>query len=205
MPGISLTDPFGPSTVTVFKPKRLCNPADKEHEDPAAPSRPDHLITYDITQTSARFLGFRDVTVINQFGTIHVDLVRPDRLQVPSTKSLSAPPPPPTTPMIDHFKCYRIKRSLGAPIFSKIFGVEVEDQFGTDTLTVLKPIRLCYAANKNNEGILEPGRRLLCYRVNATPRFKQQGLIFTNNQLGPLTNRRVTHVDELCLTSLTIP
>ena len=155
-------------------------------------------------QTSGRFLPVRDQVVTNQFGTIHLDLIRPDRLFVPSSKSVISPPVPlPTPPTLDHFKCYHVKTSLGSPRFNKIRGVTVQDQFLTDTVDLLKPQRLCYAADKNDEGVVDPTARLLCYWASAVPRFHAPGIIFINNQFGTASLRRVTHVDELCVPSMT--
>ena len=58
-----------------------------------------------------------------------------------------------TEPTVDHFQCYKVKRSKGSPKFQKILGVTVQDQFGTVKVDLLKPIRLCAPANKNGTRI----------------------------------------------------
>src|SRR5262249_56436284 len=88
----------------------------------------------------------------HQFGMTVLDVVRPDILLVPTLKTLVLPGPPALTqPTIDHFQCYKVKPTPGAPKFQKILGVKVDDQFGTATLDLLKPALLCAPANKQNE------------------------------------------------------
>src|SRR6185369_6821117 len=104
LPPITLDDRFGPGVVEVKRLKRLCAPADKNGEDPTAPTDVDHLGVYTIKQTSPRFPRVPNVEVYNQFGTQVVDLTRVERLMVPTVKSLTATPPLPSFE-VDHFKC----------------------------------------------------------------------------------------------------
>jgi hypothetical protein len=64
--------------------------------------------------------------------------------------------------------------------------VTLTDQFGTLTATVLKPTLLLNPVNKNNEGIEDPLRHLLCYKnrysVRLTPR-----RVEVTNQFGAQT------------------
>jgi hypothetical protein len=90
--------------------------------------------------------------IVNQFGTILLDVIRAMNVMVPSAKSLAAPAPPaPVNPGVDHFQCYKVRVSTGASRFHKIVGVKVDDQFGTGTFDLLEPMRLCAPADKNNE------------------------------------------------------
>ena len=67
---VSLVDQFGAAEgVVVRQPKRLCAPADKNGEDPDAPTRPEHLTGYDIRHP---FLPVQNQEIVNQFGTIVV-------------------------------------------------------------------------------------------------------------------------------------
>ena len=201
--GVSLNDEFGSGTVELRRAKRLCNPADKNDEDPTAPSDPDHLSGYVIKQTAPQFIPVPALQVTNQFGSITVDVVRPDMILVPSAKSLSAPPPPLTNPAIDHFKCYKIK---GARF--RVPGITVDDQFGTLRVDLKKPIRLCAAADKNGEGIQDPTAHLLCYKARISsgfPRFRGPGVpVYIDNQFGPDTID-VRHERELCVPSTVNP
>jgi hypothetical protein len=141
--------------------------------------------------------------VTNQFGTIKLDIVKPDVLMVPTLKTLALPGPagPPTDPAVpDHFQCYKAKRSKGSPKFQKILGVKVRDQFGTALLDLLKPIRLCAPANKLNEDPSAPQHRfhLLCYKTKNSAFGTVQ--TFTNSQFGPVQPLLI-HRRELCVPS----
>jgi hypothetical protein len=193
---VSLIDQFGDGTVDVRRPKRICNPANKRNEDPSAPSLPDHLVSYEIRKTGARFERVRDVRVTNQFGTIDVDLRRPSRLLVPSAKSLTSPAPPLGPTILDHYQCYDLGRAR-----TRVADVSVVDQFGTLSVDVKRPQSLCVAADKNGEGIQDPAAHLLCYQVKTTPqRTDFHGPIFIDNQFGA-GEFAFTRPTELCLPS----
>src|SRR5262249_19748534 len=46
--GVTLVDQFGSSTAGVLKPVALCNPVNKNGEDPTAPNHTEHLEGYQI-------------------------------------------------------------------------------------------------------------------------------------------------------------
>ena len=108
---LQLDDVFGAGIVTTGRAKRLCNPADKNGEDPTAPDHVQHLVGYQIRQRSPIFKTVREVEVVNQFGTLFLDVAKPDLLLVPSAKDLTGTPPPLVNPTLDHFKCHRVKRA----------------------------------------------------------------------------------------------
>ena len=58
----------------------------------------------------------------------------------------------------------------------------VVDQFGARSLPVLKPFELCNPVNKNAEGIKEPDRHLVCYKVKGG---FPGTTVAVNNQFGP--------------------
>jgi hypothetical protein len=95
-------------------------------------------------------------TVVNQFGTTVVDVSRPSFLLVPASKSLVSNPPPLAGPTVDHFQCYKVKRSRGTPKFTKIVGVTGADQFGSYTLDLLKPRYLCAPPTGGGSDDTEP-------------------------------------------------
>jgi cysteine-rich repeat protein len=194
--GVSLVDHLGPSTVDVIRPKRLCSPASKNGEDPSAPDHPDYLTGYKIVQRTS-FIKRRDITVSNQFGTVVIDIVRPEFLFVPSAVSLSAPPPPLAGPAVDHFKCYRAVRAK-----TRIPNVIVDDPFGTFGVAVKKPVRVCLAVDKNGEGILDATAQLLCYKIRqvSQPVFRGFAPVFENNQFEETTTS-VDHIRDLCVPS----
>jgi len=202
VPNVSVEDQFGQHTETVRFPHRLCAPADKKDEFPDAPAHPDHLIGHLVSGDPVKV---PHQTVVNQFGTIVLDVVRPDILLVPTLKTLAPPGPPALTqPTIDHFQCYKVKPSPGAPKFQKILGVKVDDQFGTATLDLLKPALLCAPANKQNEDPTAPDHpgHLLCYKTKHSAFGTVQ--TFTNSQFGP-AQPLLIHRRELCVPSLKNP
>ena len=190
---ITLNDLFGTGDVSVRRAKRICNPADKNDEDPGAVSQADHLKGYEINQVN-RFPGVRGLVVSNQFGETTLNLARPDYILVPTAKSLITNPPVPV-PGINHFKCYTIARAK-----FRASGIKVDDQFGTLNVDIKRPVRFCAAADKNGEGIIDSSEHLLCYQVRpvtGSPRVKYPQ-IFTTNQFGTAINR-VFGPRELCV------
>ncbi len=194
---VSLDDRFGPSTVEVIRPHRLCNPANVNGADPTAPDDPEHLVGYIIRQTVPRFAKVTNQVVTDQFGSLTVDLVKPDYLTVPSAKSMTSPPPPLVDPTLNHFKCYRVNHGI-----RRVPLVTIDDEFGSLRLMVRKPFRLCIPADKNGEGINDPQIPLMCYVVKPAigePPFKSSvAPVYVNNQFGQSTHR-VDHRRELCV------
>jgi hypothetical protein len=135
----------------------------------------------------------KGVVVENQFGSLTVDLTRPDRLFVPSAKSLTATPPLPASFLVDHFKCYRVR---GARF--RRSGVSVETQFGPMTVDVKRPLRLCAPVDKNGEGVNDPANHLMCYQVRKGTRGPKQ--VFVTNQFGA-DSYPVLGPRELCVPS----
>lgn len=195
--GVSLEDQFGPGEVTVRYRKRICNPADKNGEDPTAPTDDEHLMAYEIRQRDPRFQAIRDVRAVNQLGDITFDVVRPDRIMVPTAKDLVAPPPPLVNPSVDHFKCYRIRHAR-----TRVDGLNVTDQFGDLVVNVKRPLRFCVPADKNMEGINDPASHLMCYKVKTVPRRLMAGA--TLNIVNQLEDTPIvlTGPRELCVPSL---
>jgi hypothetical protein len=191
--GVSLDDQFGPSTVTIKKAKRICAPADKNGEDPTAVLAPDHFTAYTLKQTAPKFERIRGVTVTNQFGSLVMDVVKPDRLLVPTAKDFVSEPLPLTNPT-DHFKCYRVSRAK----FRKE-GISVETQFGPITVDIKKPLHLCTPVDKNGEGVIDPVTHLMCYQIRA-PRPEVPDQVYTSNQIGP-DDYGVFGARELCVPS----
>src|SRR5688572_3266873 len=151
---INVEDRFFDAPVTLRAPSHLCAPADKEDEDPTAPLDPEHLTGFPARGTTGNVLN---QTVTNQFGTLTLDLRRRSHLFVPTAKSLVSQPPPLVNPIIDHFQCYRVRRSRGSAPFSRIVGIKVDDQFGTATMDLIRPRFVCLPANKADEDPTAPG------------------------------------------------
>jgi len=86
--GVSLGDQFGTMTVDVKKPVSLCNPVDKQGEDPTAPSHIDHLVCYKIKRTdTVKFVPIVGVFVEDQFGSETLDVKRPASLCIPALEN----------------------------------------------------------------------------------------------------------------------
>jgi hypothetical protein len=190
---VSVQDRFGSANVVISTPHPLCAPSDKRGEDPAAVSDPAHLVGYVDRGAFTRVLN---QTVTNQFGTVKVDVVRRTHLLVPSSKSLVSQPPPLPPGTLDHFQCYLVKRSIGAPRFVPVRGVGAEDQFGSHAVDLLRPRYLCVPANKQNEDPTAPSHpgTLLCYKARHPGRFGTD-TAFINNQFGPLKTIITRRID----------
>lgn len=203
-PQVSLVDQFGAMTAVVGQPDSLCNPASKNGGDPTAPSHVDHLESYRILPLNPRQLARRfpvlQQKVVNEFGTLMVDVQSPLGLLVPTTTKRTKGPAAPASPAVDHFTCYDVQPSAKTPPFASIRNVKLTDEFGTATVTVVKPSRLCVSTNMNGKA---PGAethldQLMCYRLKAD--FNRVGRVFTNNEFGPGTFVPVDR-DEFCVPS----
>jgi hypothetical protein len=193
---VSAQDQFGTLSLQVRFPHRLCAPADKNGEGILDPT--EHLVGY---KAKAAFTKKLNQTVVNQFGTLQLDVVRPDLFMVPTAKDGVPLAPPPG----DHFTCYKVRRSRGTPKFVPVT-VTVGDQlFSNVGETLVKPIRLCAPADKNQEnpGAQNHPDHLLCYKVKST---SQIGDIVKTieNQFGA-GSLRLIHRRELCVPSLKNP
>jgi hypothetical protein len=192
--GVSAVDRLGASQLTIVRPKRLCNPANKNGEDPSALTNPNHFTGYIIKQTP-HFVPVSGVQITTQLGQVTAKLTKPDTILVPSAKDLTGPPAPLANPAVDHLMCYKVAKAK-----QRATGIAVDDQFGHIVLDVKKPFRLCIPVNKNGEGILDPTQNLLCYKIRQTssPFFRGLSPIFINNQF-EASQISVDHLRELCL------
>jgi hypothetical protein len=85
---VTIQDQFGSLEVTVKKPRAICNPVDKNAEDPSAPSHLAHLLCYQVKQTGPSRFGKRTgVYVRDQFGPERIDLTALTELCVPALKT----------------------------------------------------------------------------------------------------------------------
>jgi hypothetical protein len=110
----------------------------------------DHLTCYDIGGTFTA-----TVTVANQFGLHDLEIQKPDALCVPTEKF----PPAPVPLLRDHYKCYEASGPLvGAP-------VNLLDQFGPASVTLIEPVLFCNPVDKNGEGISNDFDHLTCYQT----------------------------------------
>ncbi len=204
--GVTVTDRYGSGTIDVTassRIKRICNPADMNGTYPGAPSDPNHLTGYLISKRRPRFKPVRNQAVVNELGTIVVRVVKPVVLLVPSTESLMGQPPPVGSPVIDHYQCYNVRGGR-----TRVANVQVVDAFGSLTVNIKRPSRLCTAADKRGEGILDPDANLMCYTVRAASGVESfrgpGGPVYVTNQFGS-DSLKVTRPTELCIPSKVIP
>jgi hypothetical protein len=175
--GVSVVDAVGASTMLIKRAKRICAPADVNGSDPTAPLDPGHLTFYTIRQTTP--FTAATATVTNEFGTATVKLSKPDRLLVPTAKSLTAIPDALATP-IDHFKCYRLSTAR-----TRVEDLTITDQFGTIEVDIKKPLHLCLAAAVNGEPVPQPNASLACYLVRGVRPATAPPIVYTRDQFGP--------------------
>jgi hypothetical protein len=202
-PTVTLTDQFGSASTPAQRPERLCAPANKNDEDPAAPADPAHLVGYTIRRPFAKVVRQR---IVNQFGETFVDVSRPDALMVPTAKSFEGAPPPLGSMFPPgSFQCYKLRRSPETPPFVRVPGVRVEDQFGAITLDVIKPKLLCAPVDRDGDDPAAPTRpdHLLCYKVLHRSRFPRF-LLFIGTDLGPSSVEIIRRV-EFCVPSFKNP
>jgi hypothetical protein len=180
---VTLTDRFGTRSMTVRKARRLCAPANKNGEDPSAPTSPDFMTAYAI-RDGGKFERVRAQTLVNQFGTLTVDIGTPRMLLVPSAYSPTSLPSSPAGAFVDHFTCYDVRATNRTPKFAGAT-VTVQTALETATIEVQKPERLCVPTNKNGEDPTAPTfpENFLCYKTRA--KGSPSGTAFLNNQFGP--------------------
>jgi hypothetical protein len=197
---VGLADQFEEKNFDVLKPKMFCNPAIKPELDPDAELGTDpHYLSYKIKKSHREPRHERKMAeVTNQFGTMIVETFKPDRLMVPSGKSLdldNAAAIPAPGLYSNHYKCYKVK----ATGFQAPSDVLVLDQF-TDIdgkrLRIVRPTRLCTPVDKTRSNgefapaILDPlempGDHLMCYSVTVArgERFNPRTEILSSNQFG---------------------
>jgi hypothetical protein len=199
--GLPLDDQFEMGTATVKKGKALCAPADT-----GAGVNDDvtHMTSYILKSDVAHVS--QTVTVTDQFGTLSLDTVKPQRLLVPTNKGLgSAPGTDPATNR-NHFKCYKVKRTPQTPKFEQAAGVHVVDQFEDRLYDIKKPTRLCVPVDKNGEGIPSPTAHLMCYkakRADGQPdHTRVEGQIHLRNQFGNDQQLDTVKEVELCVAAV---
>ncbi len=229
---VRLADQFEEGEFIVRGPRRLMNPAEKkrvvDQEEEVTPINDPvtHLVGYGIRKPygAPAHLPQTFIEVENQFGTVFVDTVRPVSLLVPSLKDLEAPIPDedlPETFPADHFKCYEVALSEGAPAFEPA-EVTLTDQFNEPEgkkFSVRRPKWLCNPVEKEVKGevteIQNPEAHLMCYAVREVREkidfFDFSSLfrlyhgpvakgVHVNNQFGPLELDAMEE-RELCVPS----
>jgi cysteine-rich repeat protein len=155
---VTLEDQFETKLTTVMWPDFFCNPVDKNGKginDSTA-----HLTCYKIKDARGQArLERQDVEVEDQFGKLTLTVRKTEALCVPSEKVEV-----PSALNLNHFKCYQGREAIGTPKFVRQ-RLDLEDQFGSVTVTVLKPEALCNPVDKNGAGITNPDTQMTCYKI----------------------------------------
>ncbi len=110
---------------------------------------------------------------------------------------------------MDHYRCYTVAVTKGTPKFVPILGVSVKDQFteaqilpeGPKLFDLKKLTRLCLAADKNSEGVVNSSAALLCYQavpVKGQPKHQPVKGLFLANQFGAEKADTIKE-EELCV------
>jgi len=219
--GVAVTDEFSGAPpdqheLDLKKTKALCNPADKNGEDPIAPTHTQHLESYVAKVTKLPTPQPKPTaqvrTTQDQFGVLKLKVTSVDRVMVPSNKVTGTNGAPPlTNPTVDHFKCYKAavakapKGQPPFPVFTPVT-VTVVDEFGGPlSYDLKKPKHFCSPADTNGEDPGAPDHPIhfVCYQAKLTklptpqPKFAKT-TASTNNQFGSEV-LNATAVDELCV------
>src|SRR5262249_35200510 len=136
-----------------------------------------------VVRTSARPVRSRQV--VSQFGSLTLDVKRPDLLLVPTAVSLTATPRPLTPPLLENFQCYSLRPSRGRRKFAPLLGLQVPAGLEPVSPAPLKPARLCVPATLDGEApaASEAPTHLLCYRTRSSASFGDVDF-FTNDRFG---------------------
>jgi hypothetical protein len=84
---VSILDQFGARTVDLTKPTRLCLPANKNGENPDAPTHPQHLMCYQAQGATPSFSAVSPIFINNQFGEQQLRATVLGEVCVPSLKT----------------------------------------------------------------------------------------------------------------------
>jgi hypothetical protein len=202
---VSLSDEFETADAELAKPVSIC--------------RPSELDGAEVGDLDAQLGGYQlksglkhekrtGIAVATAFGDLILDTVKAERLMLPTSLSEGGTPGALADTRVDHFKCYKAKVSKGTPKLPKGVQALVENFFEpARTLDVKKPKSLCVAADKNGEGIEQPGARLVCFQAKPAkgePKHAKREGVFVLNQLGEGRLDTVKET-ELCVPILPAP
>lgn len=205
--GLDIVDRFGASSVDLRRTSRLCAPASVEGSPASVPSEAEHLESYTAKRSSGaeRFARVERLRIVDEFGPLLVDVLKPSSFLVPTTASETAPPAAPT-PETDHLTCYKIRVSKGTPRFRPLRGAIVEDGFGPLAVDVRKPTLFCAPTNPENEapGAESHAAHLTCYKARARSVFAPRTGVHAHNGFGPET-LDLLGVSDVCLPSIVDP
>ena len=193
---VTLEDQFESKRTMIVRTDSFCDPVDKDGEGINDPSA--HLQCYKVKDAAGQdAFTPRDLLADNQFGLQALTVKKARLLCVPSRKDGQ-----PSALLIDHFKCYTARTPNGSAQFVPR-NVVLTDQFESKLTTVVEPVSVCNATDKNGEGVMSPAAQLHCYKIKdapGEPTFERRSVV-ADNQLGtePL---EVLRPRLLCVPSL---
>jgi len=214
--GVVLGDAFESKLSDVKKSRALCTPASKNAE--GILDEETHLHSREIKATAGETPHFRQLGLrfATQLGMFSIDTIKPERLLVPTSKGIGAPPPAPNPLLhdVDRYKCYKARRSPGTPALPRgatALSVMLENQFTDGTsFTLSKLTRLCTPVDMSGLGIENPTAHLVCFQARtllplltggSEPTFSD---LFSTSEFG--TEELVTkRAYELCLPGVLLP
>jgi hypothetical protein len=148
--------------------------------------------TTSFCQAQTKFDKQTGITVRDAFHpdaspALTLDAIKPERVLVPTSKGLAAFLPAPSAP-VDHYTCYKVATTKGAPKFHTIAQIAVDDAFtpAAKLFDLKKPAHLCMAANQNGAGVPNPNGNLMCYQAvgsKGQPRHVAVSGLFLANEL----------------------
>ncbi len=124
---------FGQPIVKTKRSTMLCLPTEKNAEGP--PQELDHFKCY---QAKFPKLEKRDVTLVDQFGTVETQVLAPQMLCNPTSKNGE-----PVRNPREHLECFRIKPKKVAQT------VTARNQFGEETVQTTKAVTVCVPSGKS--------------------------------------------------------
>jgi hypothetical protein len=176
---VVLRDQFGTRKGVAFPLTSLCNPVRKNATGVRHPR--SHLACY-VLKSSTPFTR-KKVSVTNQLDrAMQLVVTAPQRLCLPTGKSLKPTTFPAIPKGLDHFLCYPVRPLKPALPHS----VKLKDQFGSFAARTLAPALLCNPVSKNRRAILNRRDHLLCYTLTPNKAFKPRRVAITN-QFGKQT------------------
>jgi hypothetical protein len=201
---VSLDDAFDPPGAYLARAASgICLPSSIDGAaivDPAI-----HLTAYNIGEAAGTPVHQKQTrTFVDALGPIFLETSRPQRLLVPAALDADSAVPAPVagSHSVDHYKCYKVKRSPATPnYFPRGVQVRAAEAFEDRLYDLKKPTELCVAADMNGAGVNNPDGGLVCYaarRARDAPKHRVRLGVHVNDALGPL-RLDTRKVSEICV------
>lgn len=200
VPVVAISDQFAALAATVKQVDRLCAPASTTGTPPADVAT--HLVRRG-EKAAAPVKRVRGVAIDNVLGAHALDLGRPAGVLAPSAVDANAAPAPLdfTSHDVDRYECWSAKFAGKAASFpAKGAIVPLTGADGTtQSYEIVRPKRLCAAADVGADAKKNAGWHLACYEARAASVTRTSGLQ-VNDGFGALVLNG-TATKEVCLPS----